>query len=99
MANSNVTGKVIGAIVVGTVIGSIIGLLFAPDKGSKTRTKIVTGAKDLSRKMREEANALINKAEELESMAEEKIHHLTNKVKEKVESYKFRDTKHETNNL
>lgn len=99
MENSNVTGKVIGAIIVGTLIGATLGILFAPYKGSKTRKKIASGAKDLSNKMKEEANALISKAEELENLAESKLHNLTSKVKEKVESYKFGNANHEANNL
>lgn len=49
--------------------------------------------------MKEEANALISKAGELENLAGEKIHTLTDKVKQKVADYKFRNTDHETNNL
>lgn len=99
MENSNVTGKVIGAILVGTLIGATIGILFAPNKGSNTRNKIATGAKDLSRKMKDEANILISRAEKLEKFAEDKIQDLTNKVKQKVDLYKERNVKHETNNL
>jgi gas vesicle protein len=103
MANSNVTGKVIGAIIVGTLVGATLGILFAPYKGSRTRNRIARRAKDLthdlSKKMKEEATALLNKAEEFENMAEQKIHDLTDKVKQKADSYKYQDTKNETNNL
>lgn len=103
MENSNVTGKVIGAVIVGTLLGATLGVLFAPHKGSKTRNKIARKTKDLTNdltnKMKEEANALISKAGELENLAGEKIHTLTDKVKQKVADYKFRNTDHETNNL
>jgi len=44
MANS--TGNTIVAILVGAAIGAGIGILFAPDKGSKTRGKIIEGLDD-----------------------------------------------------
>ena len=44
MANS--TGNTIVAILVGAAIGAGIGILFAPDKGSKTRGKIKEGLDD-----------------------------------------------------
>lgn len=103
MENSNVTGKVIGAIIVGTLLGATLGILFAPYKGSRTRNRIsrrtIDVSKDLSNKMKEETNALIKKAEKFESMAEEKIQDLTDKVKQKVDSYKYKSSNHETNNM
>jgi len=50
MENSNNTGKIIGAVLVGVAIGGILGILFAPDKGSETRKKLLAkgeGFKDL----------------------------------------------------
>lgn len=81
MENSNVTGKVIGAIMIGTLLGATIGLLFAPYKGSRTRNRIARRSKELAFKMREEANSLLRKAEEIESMAERKLENLTSKIR------------------
>ncbi|MGE5426978.1 MAG: YtxH domain-containing protein [Methylococcaceae bacterium] len=77
MENSNVTGKVIGAIMIGTLLGATIGLLFAPYKGSRTRDRIVNRSRNLAFKMREEANSLLRKAEEIENIAERKLQKLT----------------------
>jgi len=88
MENSNVTEKVIGAIIIGTLLGATIGVLFAPYKGSRTRNRIARKSKDLASKMKEEANSLISKAEELERVAEKKVQNIASKAKESVESFK-----------
>lgn len=60
------TGKIVGAVVVGAVVGAALGVLFAPDKGSVTRSKIAGGAKklaeDLKNKVNSEVNHLADKA-------------------------------------
>lgn len=44
---SNNTGNTIIALLVGATIGAGLGILFAPDKGSKTREKIKDGFDDI----------------------------------------------------
>ena len=92
MKDSNDTGKVIGALLVGALAGAALGILFAPNKGSKTRSKLIGGAKgiadDLRKKIKNEANALRSKAEELEGLAEDKIHDLAINVSKKTDGQK-----------
>lgn len=62
MENSHNTGKIIGALVVGAAIGGILGILFAPDKGSETRKKIVGKTDDFKDALKEKFNSMFEEA-------------------------------------
>lgn len=89
MNNLNSIGKISGALIIGATAGAILGILFAPEKGCKTRSNIMNGAKDLAKdiknKMRDEANNLRKKAQDLEDMAKDKVEEIFDNGKHKTE--------------
>lgn len=89
MENLNGTGKLVGALVVGALAGAALGILFAPDKGRKTRSHIIDGAKDLAggikNKLTDQIEALRKRAEDMEESVKDKIENLTDKMKNKAE--------------
>lgn len=86
------SGKLVLGILAGLATGAVLGILFAPDKGRKTRRKLIGGAKgladDFAKKIKDEVSALRSKATDLENLAVEKVSDITNNVKQKVDTLK-----------
>lgn len=76
---SSRTGDSIMALLAGAAIGVGIGILFAPDKGSKTREKIKGSFDDL----KDQAKSKFNSFEE---EAKEKFSHSKDELKETVDN-------------
>lgn len=72
MENSNNNMKLIGALLVGAAIGGALGILFAPDKGSETRKKILSKGEDLSDSMKEKFDGLISEVKKEVAIVKEK---------------------------
>lgn len=69
MEKSNNNGKLVGALLVGAAIGGALGILFAPDKGSVTRKKLVAKGGDLSDSIKNNLSELVEKGKrEVENM-------------------------------
>ena len=70
---SNNTGNTLLAVLAGAVVGAGIGVLFAPDKGSKTRKKIKDGFEHEKDHLKEKWNGI---AENLKSKISNAKHDL-----------------------
>lgn len=58
-------GKLIAGILAGAAAGAILGVLFAPDKGEETRSKIVSKTSDMKEKFNDFMDGLCDKYESL----------------------------------
>ncbi|MFC6876714.1 YtxH domain-containing protein [Flavobacterium myungsuense] len=71
------SGKVILGVVSGIAVGAVLGVLFAPEKGSKTRRKILETGKEYTDNLKEKFSDLYedvsNKYENLLEDAKEYV--------------------------
>ena len=73
----NTTGKILIAVAGGAAVGALMGVLFAPDKGSRTR-----------RKLREEGMKIMDKVEDNLEKGKEKLEHLREDFEKKLKEAK-----------
>ena len=77
-------GKLVLGILGGVAAGAVLGILFAPDKGTKTRKKILDKGKgyrddfkhkfdDLYEEVSDKYEGLLNSAKEMVSKTENKV--------------------------
>ncbi|MFA9390174.1 MAG: YtxH domain-containing protein [Prolixibacteraceae bacterium] len=90
MESSKHTASLIGGLLIGALAGAALGILFAPHKGSKTRSNISNGAQDiahdLKKKMKKEAVAMRRKVRDLENAAKDKMDDVKDTIKSKAEA-------------
>ncbi len=87
MGTSKNTGKQIAGLLVGAAIGTTLGVLFAPRKGTKTQSRLLTRAKlvtkNVKSKIKKDGDIIGDNAEEIKDMVIEDIDKMTDKKKKK----------------
>jgi gas vesicle protein len=58
------SGKVFLGVLVGMTAGAVLGILFAPDKGSATRARIVEKSEDYAEVVKEKFNQMVDSINE-----------------------------------
>jgi gas vesicle protein len=61
LARTDNAAKLAGALLLGVAIGGVLGVLFAPQKGSKTRKKLSGKSNGLTDEMNEKVKAFLEK--------------------------------------
>ncbi len=77
MKNTSNTSKLLGALLMGATVGGIVGatlgILFAPDKGKKTRKKLLAKGGDLSGTLKERLIDLVDEVKKEAGMVKGKL--------------------------
>ncbi len=60
MSQSNNYSQLMGAVLIGAAVGGVLGVLFAPDKGSDTRKKIMAKSDDLTGAIQDKFNDFLH---------------------------------------
>jgi len=84
MSNS----KAVLGFLAGAAIGAIAGILFAPDKGSSTRKRILKKGEDMGDSLKESFNEFVDSAKGLYSSAKEEGEEAIEKGKSKMNAMK-----------
>ena len=82
------SGKVLLGVLAGAAAGAIAGILFAPEKGTETRKKIVKKSEDYADGIKEKFNGLVDDLSKKMDNMQAKANKLADDAKSNVEEMK-----------
>ncbi len=89
-------GKTVAGAVAGIAAGTILGVLIAPEKGAKTRKKIMKKGNEALAEIKVSADSIVKnisgKIEELKERTAEKATEIHDEVKDKMKEQKHKIT-------
>jgi gas vesicle protein len=77
---NNNNGKLIAAVLVGATVGAALGILFAPNKGSETRKKLLAKGEDLTEGLKGKLNEYYDRAKTDTDHVKSKVLHENSKA-------------------
>ena len=77
------SSKTLLGFVAGAAVGALAGILFAPDKGSKTRKKIKQKSGDMADSVKHKFSDFIDSVKNVYSDAKDEAEEVTDKAKSK----------------
>jgi len=92
MKNTNGTGKIVGALLLGAtaggIVGAALGILFAPEKGNKTRRKLLAKGGDLTDSVKDMVMDLVEEVKREAGTVKNKVTEAIGNGVEKIEKLK-----------